>query len=110
MANAKFDIRTEATRPIYASVGVTDRAVEAVRDFGRESVQKRLAEVQTRVSNIDFEPKALRDQGVTLVSTRVEAIANQAQARRAAIEARVSELQNRALELPERIQALLKEY
>jgi len=84
MAKAKFDIKTEATRPIYAYVGVTDLAVERVRD----SV--------SRVTDIDFEPKALRQQAVTLVSTRVEAIANQAQARRAAIEARVTELQDRA--------------
>ena len=54
MAKAKFDIKTEATRPIYAYVGVTDRAVEAVR----ESV----SDVQNRVSDIDFEPKALRTQ------------------------------------------------
>ena len=84
MAKAKFDIKTEATRPIYAYVGVTDLAVETVRD----SV--------SRVTDIDFEPKALRQQAVTLVSNRVEALANQAQARRAAVEARVTELQNRA--------------
>jgi Mg-chelatase subunit ChlI len=88
MAKAKFDIKSEATRPIYAYVGVTDLAVEAVRG--------RFNEVQTRVSDIDFEPKALRQQAVTLVNARVEAIANQAQARRAAIEARVAELQDRA--------------
>ena len=28
MAKAKFDIKTEATRPLYAGVGVTDLAVE----------------------------------------------------------------------------------
>lgn len=88
MAKAKFDIKTEATRPIYAYVGVTDLAVEAVR----ESV----TDVQKRLTAIDFEPKSLRDQAVTLVNARVEALANTAQARRAAIEARVAELQNRA--------------
>lgn len=84
MAKAKFDIKTEATRPIYAYVGVTDLAVETVRD----SV--------SRVTDIDLQPKALRQQAVTLVSNRVEALANTAQARRAAIEVRVSELQDRA--------------
>ena len=86
MAKAKFDIKSEATRPIYAYVGVTDLAVERVRG----SV--------TRVADIDFKPKALGQQAVTLVSNRVEALADQAQARRAAIEARVTELQNRANE------------
>ena len=95
MAKAKFDIKSEATRPIYAYVGVTDLAVEAVRGSVTD-VQKRLNEVQTRVSDFDFEPKALRQQAVTLVNARVEAIANQAQARRVAIEARVAELQDRA--------------
>lgn len=84
MAKAKFDIKTEATRPIYAYVGVTDLAVEAVRDG------------VSRVTDIDFEPKALRQQAVTLVNARVEALANTAQARRVAIEARVAELQDRA--------------
>lgn len=88
MAKAKFDIKSEATRPIYAYVGVTDLAVEAVR----ESV----SDVQKRVVDIDFKPAALRQQAVTLVNNRVEALADQAQARRAAIEARVTELQNRA--------------
>ena len=64
MAKAKFDIKSEATRPLFASVGVADRAVEAVREFSRESV--------SRVSDIDVEPKALRQQAVTLVSTSVE--------------------------------------
>jgi heparin binding hemagglutinin HbhA len=54
MAKAKFDIKTEAARPLYAYVGVTDRAVEVVR----ESV----TDFQKRLAGIDFEPKALRDR------------------------------------------------
>ena len=77
MAKAKFDIKTEATRPFYAGVGVTDLAVEAVRDY--------VTDVQKTVSDFDFEPKALRDQAVAVVS-----------AQRAAIEARVAELQAEA--------------
>ena len=95
MAKAKFEIKTEATRPIYAYVGVADLAVETVRESVTD-VQKRLNEVQSRVSDFDFEPKALRQQAVSLVNARVEALANQAQSRRVAIEARVAELQNRA--------------
>ena len=65
MAKAKFDIKTEATRPLYAGVGVTDLAVGFVREAVAD-VQKKFAgvqkDVQTRVSDIDLEPKALRDQ------------------------------------------------
>ena len=30
---AKFNIKTEATKPLFAGVGVTDLAVERVRDY-----------------------------------------------------------------------------
>jgi len=70
MAKAKFDIKTEASRPIYAGVGVTDLAVELVRDYVAD-VQKRFVDVQARVSDFDFQPKALRDQAITVVNARV---------------------------------------
>ncbi len=109
MAKAKFDIKTEATRPIYAGVGVTDLAVERVREYVTD-MQKRLVEVQkdvrARVNDLDFEPEALRKQTVTFVNARVEAITKDAKARRAAIEARVEELQADAKEIPTRFQHL----
>jgi DNA-binding protein HU-beta len=98
MAQAKFDIKTEVTRPLYAYVGVTDRAVEAVRGSVAD-LQKRFAEVQKSVQDIDFEPKALRVQATTVVNGRVEALSKDAQARRAAVEARVAELQQRVRDL-----------
>ena len=112
MAKAKFDIKTEATRPIYAGVGVTDLAVERVREYVTD-MQKRLAEVQkdvqARVNGIELEPEALRKQTVTFVNARVEAITKDAKARRAAIEARVEELQADAKEIPTRVQHLVDE-
>jgi hypothetical protein len=88
----KFDLKSEATRPIYAGVGATDLAVGFVREYAAD-LQKKLSEVQkdvqTRVTDLDFEPKALRDQAV------------------AAIEARVAELQADAKSLPTRFQELL---
>ncbi|WP_028636562.1 hypothetical protein [Nocardioides sp. URHA0032] len=97
MAKAKFDIKTEATRPIYAGVGVTDLAVGFVREYVAD-VQKRFAgvqkDVQARVTGLDLEPKALRDQAATVVSARVDALSKDAKARRTAIEARVAELQS----------------
>jgi hypothetical protein len=112
MAKAKFDIKSEATRPIYAGVGVTDLAVGFVRDYVAD-VQKRFVgvqkDVQTRVSTLDFEPKALRDQAVTLVGAQIDALSREAKARRAAIEARVSELQSDAQALPTRVQTVVNE-
>ncbi len=56
--------KLDATRPFYAAVGVADLAVA----FGRTAA----SEAQTRFAKIDREPKALRDQAVTLVTGRVE--------------------------------------
>jgi chromosome segregation ATPase len=100
MAKAKFDIKTEATRPFYAYVGATDRAVEAFR----ESV----ADFQKRIADFDFEPQALRDRAAKLVAARVEALSEEAQDRRAAIEARVAELQERYDELVTRGETLVE--
>lgn len=97
MAKAKFDMKTEATRPIYAGVGVTDLVVEFVREAVAD-VQKTFAGVQkdvsTRITDFELEPKALREQAVTAVNARVDALSKDAKARRAAIEARVAELQS----------------
>lgn len=67
------------TRPLYATVGVTDRAVELVRGSVSE-FQSTLSELQ------------------------------EARTRRAAIEARVNELQNRALVVPTRVQGFLEKH
>lgn len=82
MAKAKFDLRTEAARPLYAGVGVTDLAVGAVRDY--------VADVQKRFVALPLEPKVLREQAATVVGARVDALARDARARRAAVEARVA--------------------
>jgi len=105
---AKFDIKTEAKRPLYAGVGVTDLAVEAVRDYVAD-VQKRFAGVQKSVTHLDLQPQALREQAVIVVSSRVDALSKDAKARRAAIEARVADLQAEAKELPVRVQSLLND-
>lgn len=85
---AKFDIKTEATKPLYAGVGVTDLAVELVRDY--------VTVAQKRVTSLDLEPKKLRTQ-----------ITKDAKARRTAIEKRVSELQSDAKTLPAKVQAFV---
>jgi hypothetical protein len=102
MAKAKFDIKTEATRPLYAGVGVTDLAVEAVRDYVAD-VQKRFAGVQKSVTEFDFQPQTIRVQAATVVNSGVDALSKEAKARRAAVEARVAELQAEAKEIPAKV-------
>ena len=94
MAKAKFDIKTEATRGLYAGAGVADLAVETVREYVAE-VQTRFAGVQKDVAGLDYSPQALRKQ----INARVEALSKDAKARRAAAEARVAELRKEATTL-----------
>ncbi|MEO5854012.1 MAG: hypothetical protein ABIQ15_16005 [Nocardioides sp.] len=75
--STKFDIKSEAVRPFYASVGVTDLAVEAVREYAADvqaKVRGYQANVQKNVSELDLQPKALREQAVTLVDENVAAL------------------------------------
>ncbi len=90
MATAKFDIKTEATRPLYAGVGVTDRAVEAVRDSLAQG-QKRINDVQQDARQIDL-----------------DTVTREAKARRAAVEARITELQKNVQSVPSRVQARIQ--
>ena len=86
MATAKFDILTtdlksQALKPVLAGVGVTDLAVEAVRDAVAD-VQKRVAAVQkfdaraaveARVAELQAEAKAYPAKVSTLVDDNVTA-------------------------------------
>jgi membrane protein involved in colicin uptake len=110
-----FDLKTVqavAERPFYATVGVTDLAVEAVREYVTD-VQSRVLgfgkDVQKNVTSVDLQPKVLRDTAVTVVSERVEALQKDAQARRTAFERRVAELQGEAKAVPSRVQSLVDE-
>ncbi|MDN4162479.1 hypothetical protein [Nocardioides abyssi] len=106
-ALADFEIPAAAKRPLYAGVGATDLVVGYVRDYAAD-VQKRFVAtqetVQKTVADLDLEPKALRDQALVAVNARVEALSKDAKARRAAVEARVAELQGEARALPTRLQ------
>jgi hypothetical protein len=106
MAKAKFDIKTleipaAATKPLYAGVGATDLAVEYVREavadvqkkFAevQKDVQTRFAGVQKNVKDFDFEPKALREQTVARVNTRVSELRTDARAQATKVQTRVNE-------------------
>jgi heparin binding hemagglutinin HbhA len=109
MAKQRFDLPTQlpesVTRPIYAGVGVTDRVVEVVREYVADMQKRALAvqkDVQKTVSQLDYQPQALREQATKVLSV-------DAQARRKAVEERVAALQTDAKTLPTRLQKLVDE-
>ena len=119
MAKTRLDLPTQlpesVTRSIYASVGVTDRVVEAVREYVADVQKRALAvqkDVQKTVSEFDYQPQALREQAGQVgkvVTARVGTFNVDAQASRKAIEERVAALQADALALPTRLQKLVDE-
>jgi heparin binding hemagglutinin HbhA len=113
MAKAKFDIKdikTEATRTLHAGVGAADLAIETVKEFVTEAqktaqkrfeaaqkdAQKAFTSAQKSVKGFEFQPKALRSQATTVVTSRVDELSKDAKARRTAIEKRVADLQTEA--------------
>ncbi len=113
------DLKSEATKSLYAGAGVVDLAVETVREYVSD-VQKKLVDlqkdatsklegVQKSVKDFDFEPKTIRTQVETVVNARVEALSDEAKARRTAIEKRVAELQGDAKALPVTVRKQLDE-
>ena len=98
MASTTTLIKSEAQRTLHAGVGAADLALEAVRTYVADA-QKRLTAAQKSVTSIDLEPKALRSQATTAVTSRVDELSKEARARRAAIEKRVAELQGDAQKL-----------
>lgn len=108
MATTFETLKTQATKPLYAGVGVTDAVVEYVREQVTEA-QKTAAKLQKSVQKIDLEPQALRSQATTVVNARVDAISKDAKARRTAVEKRVAELQAEALAFPSKVQATVND-
>ena len=82
MAKAKFDIKSEAQRGLHASVGAADLAIETVKVVVTEAQKriegvqkdavKRIEGVQKSVKGFEFQPKTIRSQATTVVSSRVD--------------------------------------
>lgn len=85
--NAK---KIDATRPLYAVVGATDLVVELARGYTAD-VQARLVDVQSRVSKIELEPKALRDQARGLVVARIDELNEDVKEARSTVESRTKD-------------------
>jgi heparin binding hemagglutinin HbhA len=101
MAKAKRSqqIKVDPTRPFYAAVGSVDIAVAAARTS--------LTDVQTRLSRVELEPKALAGQGRTIVVTRVDALQKQAKTLPARAEAKLNEY---VADLGETVEDLNEQY
>ena len=94
-------LKIDATRPLFAIVGAGDFAVEVARTYA--------ADVQTRFKKVELQPKALRDQALTLVVTRVDALSKDARDAQSRFETRVAAFQTEALTLPDRVEAYVNE-
>jgi heparin binding hemagglutinin HbhA len=110
---AKLDLPAQlpegVARPLYAGVGVTDRIVEAMREYFSVLQTRAIAvqkDVQKTAAEIDYSPQALREQATKVVTTRVENLNSDAQAGRKAFEKRVAVFQADAKALPTRLQQL----
>jgi hypothetical protein len=127
MAKAKFDIKdltVEAQKGLHAGVGAADLAIETLKELVAEAqktaqkrfeaaqkdaqkrleaaqkdAQKAFTSAQKSVKDFEFQPKALRSQATTVVSSRVDELSKDAKARRIAIEKRVAALQAEAQKL-----------
>ena len=116
MAKARFDIPTQlpvvVARPVYAGVGATDRAIEVVRGAVAD-VQKRAVAVQHDLSktmtDLDYQPQALREQAARALTERVDTIGKDAQSGLKALEQLLADLQSDAQNLPVRLQKLVDE-
>lgn len=106
---ARTTLSNDLRRPLYATVGATDRAVELIRDSASD-LQARMTGFQRSIDRLEREPQALRIRTVETVSGQADAIARSAQQRREAIEARVSGLRSRALAVPDTVQAFLEQH
>ena len=116
MPKAKFDIPTQlpvaVARPVYAGVGATDRVVEVVREAVADVQKRALAvrkDVSKTVSGLDYQPQALREQAARAVTSGVDTLGKDAQARRKAVEQRLAAFQADARTLPDRLQKLVDE-
>lgn len=106
---ARSTLRNDLSRPLYATVGATDRVVELVRESAGD-LQARLSGLQGNIDELEREPQLLRHRAVGAVNGRADAVARDVQQRRAAVRARVADLRTRALDVPERVQGFLEEH
>ncbi|TYL44979.1 hypothetical protein FXB39_20625 [Nocardioides sp. BGMRC 2183] len=101
----KIDIPTRATKPVYASIGATDLAVEAVKgyvasvqDKVQTTVLTTVAGVQKSVKGFELpEPKDLQGKATASLADS-----------RSKVEARISDLQADAIAFPGKVQTSVK--
>jgi hypothetical protein len=98
MANSTVEtIKTQAVKPFYAVAGATELAYEFASGYATVA--------QKSVSKIDRDPRALQNQAVSAVSSRVDDLTKDAKKAQARFEARIAELQKDAQALPGKVQS-----
>lgn len=98
-------LKIDATRPFFAVVGAGDLAVEHARSYARTYA----TDVSTRFAKVELEPKALRDQALTVVVSRVDELTKDAKKAQAKLETRVADLQSDAKALPGKVESFTNE-
>jgi len=112
MAKTQFNLKTEAVKPLYAVAGVTEVAYELARGYATEAQKQateRFSEVQSRVSKVERDPKALQNQAFGVLNARIEELQKDARDAQAKFEKRVEELQKDAKAYPARVQAQVED-
>ena len=97
MATTTSTLKAQAVKPFYAVAGATELAYEFASGYATE--------VQKSVNKIERDPKALQNQAVGAVNSRLDDLAKDAKRAQSAFEARVAELQKDAQALPGKVQS-----
>jgi vacuolar-type H+-ATPase subunit I/STV1 len=115
MAKTQFNVdqlKAEAVKPLYAVAGATEVAYEFARGYTAEAQKtaaERFSDAQIAVGKIERDPKALQNQAITIVNSRVEELTKDAKDAQKKFEARIAELQKDAKAFPVKFQAQIDE-
>jgi predicted transcriptional regulator len=115
MAKTQYNVeklKAEAVKPLFAAAGAAELAVDYARGRAtdaQKSAQDRLDSLQTRVSKVERDPKALQGQARKLVNERVDELTKEARDAQARFDARLKDLQKEARDFPQRLQSQIDE-
>lgn len=104
--------KSEAVKPLFAVAGATEIAVDRARAYAADAqkvAQDSFDALQARVAKVERDPKALQNQAVSALNTRIEELSNDAREAQAKFESRVEDLSKDARDIPARLQKQLED-
>ena len=112
-SSTSSSIKAEAVKPLYAVAGATEIAYEFARGYTAEAQKQAQssasADVQTRVSKIERDPKALQGQAVSLVNARSTSSRRTPRTRRPSSRPASPSCRRRPRRFPAKVQAQIDE-